>query len=62
MNGQMREDLPNTKLNLYVKIDSRGFSKFKTSEEEAFTAIQSLYTHLSYIPVDDSIFLSNNIS
>ena len=41
---------------IILKLNSKGFSQFKSSHEEALTSIGSLYTQLQYIPRDNSRF------
>jgi hypothetical protein len=57
INGCLRHDLPKD-LKLYIKRKSAGFSKFKHKEEDALSAINSLFVQWSYIPVDDVMFVT----
>ena len=43
-------------IKLILKLNSKGFSKFKSSQEEALSSIGSLYTVLESIPRDNSRF------
>lgn len=55
---------------IILKLNSKGFSKFKYSQEEALSSIGSLYNKLEFIPRDNSCFpqvdwsqnLSQNLS
>ena len=43
-------------IKVILKLNSKGFSKFKSSQEEALSSIGSLYTVLESIPRDNSRF------
>ena len=43
-------------IKLILKLNSKGFSKFKSSQEEALSSIGSLYTVFESIPRDNSRF------
>lgn len=49
-NGYLRPHLPKH-LELSIKRKSTGFSTFKQREQEALSAIDSLFIHWCYIPV-----------
>jgi Mor family transcriptional regulator len=43
-------------MKLILKLNSKGFSEFKNSQEEALSSIGSLFNKLEYIPRDNSRF------
>lgn len=43
-------------IKVILKLNSKGFSKFKSSPEEALSSIGALYNNLDYIPRDNSLF------
>jgi hypothetical protein len=55
--GTLRHNLKK-ELKLYIKRKSAGFSKFKSKDEDALSAIGSLFVQWSYIPVNDEIFVT----
>ncbi len=43
-------------IKIILKLNSKGFSKFKSSQEEALSSIRAIYNRLEFIPRGDSCF------